>query len=179
MNRALTDREKVLLLILVVLLLALGYFKLVFTPIQEQIRQSHDVAAQEKSELTAMRFQLAQMREMEKSVEAVKADNTVRTLPTYDNSGALLRELHGIFAQTGEYTVDFSSQLETEDYLVLRRVELTFETDDYARARDILNALSGSRYANRISDLSIREGQGAERGRVQTALTITYFEIAP
>lgn len=175
MNRALTNREKVLLLILAVLLLALGYFKLVFSPIQEQILQSRDSAAQEQSELGAMRIQLSRLREMESRVEAAKAEGTAGTIPAYDNRSALLQELHGILARTGEYTVDFSSPLQQEDSLMLRQVELTFETGDYARARDILDALSSGGYANRISDLSIRR----EESGVETELTITYFEIAP
>lgn len=37
MNRELTRRETVLLLILVVLVIFLGYFKLIFEPIQDQV----------------------------------------------------------------------------------------------------------------------------------------------
>ena len=46
MNRELTKREKTLLLILVLLVLALGYFKLILEPINDQIttyRASTDI----------------------------------------------------------------------------------------------------------------------------------------
>ena len=51
MNRELTRRETVLLLILVVLVICLGYFKLIFEPIQDQVAQYQDTTSQEQSEL--------------------------------------------------------------------------------------------------------------------------------
>lgn len=53
MNRELTRRETVLLLILVVLVIFLGYFKLIFEPIQDQVAQYQDTTSQEQSELGA------------------------------------------------------------------------------------------------------------------------------
>ena len=45
MNRELTRRETVLLLILVVLVICLGYFKLIFEPIQDQVAQYQDTTS--------------------------------------------------------------------------------------------------------------------------------------
>lgn len=179
MNRELTTREKVLLLILAVLVIGIGYFKFVFEPINEQVRELQSAAAQEQSEIDSSIVQLAQMRKMEKAVEASKADGQERAIPAYDNSGMLMRELYQILANTNEYTVDFSAATSREGYIVLRPVTLTFETGTYTQARAIINAIAGSDNLNQISDVNIRNGQNSSRNTVQTSLVITYFEVAP
>ena len=72
MNRELTTREKTLLLVLAVLVIALGYWKLVFEPINEQVASYNDMAEQEQAEIDSSVVQLAQMRKMQKAVEAQK-----------------------------------------------------------------------------------------------------------
>lgn len=69
MNRELTTREKTLLLVLAVLVIALGYWKLVFEPINEQVASYNDMAEQEQAEIDSSVVQLAQMRKMQKAVE--------------------------------------------------------------------------------------------------------------
>lgn len=103
----------------------------------------------------------------------------MRAIPSYDNSGILMRELYQILANTNEYTVDFSAATSREGYIVLRPVSLTFQTGTYEQARAIINAIGSSDNLNQISDVNIRAGQGASRSAVQTSLTITYFEVAP
>ena len=62
MNRELTTREKTLLLVLAVLVIALGYWKLVFEPINEQVASYNDMAEQEQAEIDSSVVQLAQTR---------------------------------------------------------------------------------------------------------------------
>lgn len=178
MNRELTTREKILLLILAVLVIGVGYFKFVFEPINEQVTDLQSSAAQEQAEIDGSIIQLAQMRKMEKAVEASKADGQERAIPTYDNSGVLMRELYQILANTNEYTVDFSAATSREGYIVLRPVSLSFQTGTYTQAREIINAIAGSDNLNQISDVNIRYGQGRNSNTVQTTLVITYFEVA-
>ena len=48
MNRELTLREKVLLLILIVLVMVLGYFKLLYEPVSDRIARCREDTAQEQ-----------------------------------------------------------------------------------------------------------------------------------
>ena len=48
MNRELTLREKVLLLILIVLVMVLGYFKLLYEPVSDRIACCREDTAQEQ-----------------------------------------------------------------------------------------------------------------------------------
>ena len=47
MNRELTLREKVLLLILIVLVMVLGYFKLLYEPVSDRIARCREDTAQD------------------------------------------------------------------------------------------------------------------------------------
>ena len=179
MNRELTTREKTLLLVLAVLVIALGYWKLVFEPINEQVASYNDMAEQEQAEIDSSVVQLAQMRKMQKAVEAQKEAGEVRAIPSYDNSGDRRGGQEQSPPWTPEHTKNFSAATSREGYIVLRPVSLTFQTGTYEQARAIINAIGSSDNLNQISDVNIRAGQGASRSAVQTSLTITYFEVAP
>lgn len=178
MNRELTRRETVLLLILVVLVIFLGYFKLIFEPIQDQVAQYQDTTSQEQSELEQDLILLTRKQEMQRKIEEVRASGEERTNPQYDNSRRLMLDLHRILDSAVDYSLDFSQSTTQDSYIVLRPVTMSFQTHTYAQARAIVDALSESENMNQISDLSIRTNQGQDRDLVQTDLVITYFEVA-
>ena len=159
MNRELTRRETVLLLILVVLVICLGYFKLIFEPIQDQVAQYQDTTSQEQSELEQDLILLTRKQEMQRKIEEVRASGEERTIPQYDNSRRLMLDLHRILDSAVDYSLDFSQSTTQDSYIVLRPVTMSF-------------------HMNQISDLSIRTNQGRDRDLVQTDLVITYFEVA-
>lgn len=179
MNRELTLRERVLLLILLALVMALGYFKLIFEPVNDQVAEYRSETSQEQMELEAALVRAAQMQKMQQTVDALKADGKAKAIPQYDNSTRLMLELHRILETANDYSLDFSAGTTQEGYIVLRPLGLTFRTTSYAKARAVIDALHDSENINRISDLSIRMEQGTGGNSVQTSLTITYFEVAP
>ena len=179
MKRELTKREMVLLLVLLVLAISLGYFKLILEPIQTQVASCQDRAAQEQLELDQALVQVEQMQQMQKRVDEIRATGEERTIPQYDNSGKLMRELYQILENSMEYSLDFSEGTTQNGYIVMRPVRLMFQTGTYAQARAIVDALSESENLNQISDVTIQTQQGQQHDRVQTDLVITYFEVAP
>lgn len=174
MNRNLTKREMGMLLFLVILVIALGYIKLIFEPLQAQTAQYRSNTLQEQSELELELVRLNQMQEMQRKIDEVRASGEERTIPEYDNSGRLMLDLHRILGTAMDYSLDFSQSTTQDNYIVLRPVTMSFQTRTYAQARAIVDALSESENMNQISDLSIRMDEGAS---VQTELVITYFEV--
>ena len=146
MNRELTGREKVMLLILIVLVMALGYYKLIFEPINDQVAAYRDSAEQEQTELTTELVRAEQLKKMESAVAELRQRGDVKPIPAYDNSKALMVELHRILASAQEYSLDFSAGTTEEDYIVLRPISLSYTTATYTQSRAILDALSGSDY---------------------------------
>ena len=177
MKRELTAREKGLLLFLAILVIALGYFKLIFEPIDQQVKDYRANTEQEQTLLDTELVRLAQMNKMKETVERIRASGEEKAIPAYDNSKALMVELHRILASAQEYSLDFSAGTTEEDYIVLRPISLSYTTATYTQSRAILDALSGSDYMNKISDLSIQTETGRGESGVKTAMVITYFEV--
>ena len=177
MKRELTKREKILLLVLAVMVIGLGYFRLIFEPVNDQISQYRMDTEGEQCEILSNTIKLAQMRSMEKKIAEVKVDGTEKAIPTYDNSVVLMRELYRILDATQEYSLDFSSPVEQDGYVVMRPVSMTFKTGTYQQARAIIDQLCDSGNINQISDLSIADERSDGAGVTVDAL-ITFFEIA-
>jgi len=82
MNRELTLREKVLLLILIVLVMVLGYFKLLYEPVSDRIARCREDTAQEQLALEQNAVRLAQMEKMEQTERTEKMVSMVKTEQT-------------------------------------------------------------------------------------------------
>lgn len=174
MKHVFTNREKVLLVILAVMLIAVGYWKLILTPINDDIADLQSRTASEQDAMIQSAAQLSQLTRMKSELEAVLADPDAKPLPDYDNSERLLVELNTILSGT-DYTLNFGNTvpLENGSAIMCRPITLTFEVSSYTAARAVLDALHDSQYVNLISDLRM----DLEGRTVQTSLSITYFEL--
>ena len=161
MNRAFTTREKVLLVILAVLIIGIGYFKLLLEPINTSIENYQNLTASEQDEILVNTALLQKKKQMETELEELFASGDPTPIPVYDNSGNLLVELHRILDKSLDYSLNFSgvSTMDVE-YLVRRPVSLTFQTPTYAQARAIIDELHDSDNVNCISDLSMQINNG-------------------
>ena len=180
MSRELTKREKLLLLVLVVMVLALGYFKLILEPINDQVSSLRAAADMEQAELQTDLIKAARLQQMRQAIEEIKASGDVRSIPQYDNSENLMVELHRIMSTTLDYSLDCSAGVTQEGYIVMRPVVLTFRTSTYDQARQIVDRLCDGENVCQISDVSINARSDRTKGStVETTLAITYFEIMP
>lgn len=118
MNRELTKRETAMLLFLVILVIALGYFKLIFEPIQDQTARYQSDTVQEQSELELELVRLDQMQKMQQKIDEVRASGEERTIPEFDNSGKLMLDLHRILDTAMDYSLDFSQSTTQNNYVV-------------------------------------------------------------
>lgn len=192
MNRAFTTREKVLLVILAVLIIGIGYFKLLLEPINNSIENYQNMAASEQDEILVNTALLQKKKQMEQELEELFASGDPTPIPVYDNSGTVLVELHRILDKSLDYSLNFSGTSPMDvDYLIRRPVSMTFQAASYEQARAILNELHDSENINCISDLSIQVNNGSLNSRneiihwdldddsdywVTVSLTITYYE---
>lgn len=174
MRHVFTTREKVLLVILAVLVIAVGYWKLILTPINDSIADLNAQTVSEQDAILTNSARLSRMRQMQQELETLLADPDAKPLPDYDNSERLLVELNTILSGT-DYTLNFGNTVPLEDgsAIMCRPITLTFEVSSYTSARAVLDALHDSQYVNLISDLRM----DLEGRTVQTSLSITYFEL--
>lgn len=177
MSRAFTTREKVLLVVLAVLLLGIGYFKLILEPINERIETAQAQMAAEQDEMLTSTVQAAEKKRMQGELDELFASGEAMPLPDYDNSGALLIELHTILDASDEYTLNFDTLSELDGgYIVRRPVNLTFRTKTYDEARTIIDALHDSANVNVITDISMQFDTRDGSESVQVTATIQFFE---
>ena len=177
MNRAFSTREKVLLVILALLLIGVGYFKLLLEPINESIDNYTQLASSEQDAMLQGTAQLVQLRQMEQELEAIHESGDAVPLPAYDNAEGLLVELNHILAASTEYTLNFGTvDMLDGGYIVRRPLSLQFSAKDYAAARGILTALHDSANVNQISDLSVSLPEDSDKG-VQVTCSVTFYEL--
>ncbi len=175
MNRAFTQREKVLLLVLAVLIIVIGYVKLILQPINEEIESYEGLTMEEQTAFSANQIKAARMNLMEKEIEKAKAKGVRREVPAYDNSSNLLPGLYQIMESSVDYSLDFG-ELVYDGNVVQRPVEMTFQTRTYKQARAIIDKLYRSGYAMQITDVNIDTKKATDTQLVRTSMSVTYFE---
>ena len=177
MRRAFTTREKVLLVILAVIVLALGYWKLILEPINTRVEQAQAAMAAEQDEIIVNTIRVSEKKRMEAELEEIFSSGEAKPLPDYDNSAMLLVELHTVLASAKDYSLSFGTLTALEgDYIVERPVSLTFTTQTYEQARAILDALRGGASVSAMTDVSINL-DGGEEAPVQVSASLLYFEL--
>ena len=175
MNREFTKREKVLLLIFAVLLIAVGYYKLLLEPINSQIESYRSLTQEEQMQMDTAQLQAARMKQMEAEIAQAKAAGIERTIPDYDSSAVLLPQLYQIMDSTIEYAMDFD-EITFEGNIAARPVQIEFETANYQKARRVIDKLCTTGYAMQIEDMTIQEARTTNKRSVHTYLSITFFE---
>lgn len=175
MNRAFTQREKVLLLVLAVLIIVIGYVKLILQPINEEIESYESLTMEEQTAFSANQIKAARMNLMEKEIEKAKAKGVRREVPAYDNSSNLLPGLYQIMESSVDYSLDFG-ELVYDGNVVQRPVEMTFQARTYKQARAIIDKLYKSGYAMQITDVNIDTKKATDTQLVSTSMSVTYFE---
>lgn len=169
--RRLTKRERVLLTVLAVLAVFFGYYRFFLQPMQEQTAADRESLALRQVQIDAQRLRQQQYEKMEAALEQLR--DQVEPIPAYDNSDALMKQLHAVLAGSRDYSVDFSTPVSREGYLVLRTVAVSFRSDHYFEARQVINALDTLQAVNQITDLTFSQSDSG----VRTSLKIIYFEI--
>ena len=177
MNRAFTTREKILLVILAVLLIGIGYFKLILEPINSSIETDQSNTAAEQDEILLNTVTLTQMKMMQTELDEIHASGDAKPLPSYDNSDKLLVELNQILDKSDDYSLNFADTSVLDGgYIVRRPVNLTFRTKTYDEARTIIDALHDSANVNVITDISMQFDIRDSSESVQVTAIIQFFE---
>ena len=178
MDRAFTTREKILMLVLAVVLLACAYYLLVFAPSQSAIENSKTQVSQLESELTinqAMALKTDSMRDEleEKRAAGTRAKKTL----DYDSTPAIMKELNGILAGTKTYSLSFADPELSEDGATVRQsASVSFTAASYSAAKSVVKQLVDSTYTSLVTDFSIAAADNG--GDANAAVTIVYYENA-
>jgi len=178
MNKKLTSRDLVMLVILVFLLGGVCYYMFFFKPLQEDLAA---IAAQEvevQANITTAQGKLAVMNDMKAEVDEIKARpaSEITEIAAYDNAKVVMNELNGILAISQEYSLTFADPQINEDGTVRRNVSLSCTCTDYTTAKIIIDSLTRCHWRCLISSVSIDGDGNITEGPVSMNATMTFFE---
>ncbi len=178
LSRQFTTREKVLLLILALILLAELYYLLVHRRVQTEIED-----ARTRIETATVFYDIesakaVKKKEMKKKIQEAGKDGSIRPLPDYDNSANVVAYLNGVMASVEEYDLVFN-EVEFSDYVAMRPLSMSFNCQGYPAVRNIVTQLENGPYYCEVTGLSMAADDGASDmtgGGVSVQMTAVFYE---
>lgn len=173
MKKGLTNREKGLLLILVLMVLVAVYNYAFYVPTQAKIAQYKQDALTVDDQILLAEAKAMKLNMMEKELAEIKSGDmtNIKELPPYDNSRNVMNSLSTILVNATQYNISFSGVTEA-DGIVRRDITLTFSANSYEAAKSMLSDIYNGDYRCLMKDLHISQASGVWNVNVQ----ITYFE---
>lgn len=178
-SRALTRREKILLLVLALVGVVGLYFCLVHYPIAERTDEIEAERAEIADKTVVAEVRSGIYKSMRSELDEIfkMPEDELTVMPKYDNIGVLMQYFNTIFADVAP-EIQYDS-VRTEDGVVLRTVRFTFTAKDYAEAKSVIDNLTGTGFRSLLSDLSFTPDEGdLEAGRVRVSGTAVFYEQA-
>ncbi len=174
-----SQREKLMLAFLTILLLGVLWYKFVFEGVNNQLESLDSQIATAQDTLIVDSYKINTMRQMQEALEGYQSEGaTMKVMPNFDNIGPLTAELNGTLSAATTYKLEFdkkSSDDKSEEEAnaasadtMQRGVKLEFDCDSYATARSILSALVGGKFPCTIDSLSIIDNSVRNGTRLAT-----------
>lgn len=172
MRRQLSVRERMLLILLIIVMLVSGYVMLFRRPmISEQERCAAEIESY-RDMILATELRVAEKQRMERELEKLlSSENPPKGIASYDNLQPVMFELNGILQSAESYSLTFGT-VDTEQTIVRRQIALTFTVKDYTAAKAILRQLHDSQFRCLLDNISISTG----KEETSVTGTIVFFE---
>ena len=152
LKRSFSKFEKAVLLVLVIIMLGIFYYKFVHVPVKERIAEADTSLIEEQIEMEHKKRELIDSMKDEVNTNQ---DTLTGVVATYDNFKSEAALLNSIFVPLAEkYNYSFQTPVATDD-TVRRTININFSTANYRVCRDILQRLHDSKYRCMISDITI------------------------
>lgn len=175
LTRDFTTREKVLLVILLVIIVTGAYYLFVYRTIDEQINSLSRTSQNYEDELI---YATAKVQRIQAMSEQMNNDILRSYMPSYNSSKKELDFLHATLAETDDYLINFTYLTRNGDQ-INRGFSLDFTAFDYAQAKDIIKALEESEIRCLIGDYKINPDVKEEHllsGKVRVSLNGSFYE---
>ena len=94
MSRDFTTREKIMLLVLTLILLAAGYYAVIDQPIRTAINEAKSQQDELNTELMLLQTKAASLSRMQSELDSIEQSGSLGKMGNYNNSKAELDELN-------------------------------------------------------------------------------------
>ncbi len=151
-------REKMLLVFLSIVLIAVAWYNLVYLGIQSEITETDNAIAAVQDQIVVNSAKVTQLDSMKRSIAQYQADGVKpNPTPDYDNIQPLTSKLHTVLSAASEYNITFEDVDTSSGALAKRGLLLSYGTDTYETARAIILSLVNDTYPCSIDKLSIND----------------------
>lgn len=159
LSRDFSLREKLLLLFLCVILLALAYYQFVDKPVRAALEQAEIDRQNLELELLTVQTKINSLTRMQQEIDEIEAGGKVSVMNSYNNSKEEIRLLNDILAPTVDDSISLADVTRDGDQ-IRREVSISFVTKNYEEAEKVLLDLYHSDNRCLISDISMSTRSG-------------------
>lgn len=177
LNRSFSTREKVLILILVVLLIGACYYFLVVKNVADTMAANEAALSETNLQIDRQTALAAARSRMEQELEKLGPEQNLPEVAVYDNIRNELDELNALLSGVITYDLKFGQPV-LKDSLVRRPVTVSFTVRSYRDALDVVAALGHGSYRCEVTDFALTGKLLADGSvdNVSATLNVTYFE---
>lgn len=179
LNRSFSRREKVLMLVLALVLVAGLYFLLVHYPVSQRMDEIELENEEILFEKDVADSRLAVYNDMKAELDEIFAmpEDEITVMPEFDNIQTLMNIFNDIFQGTGQ-TLNFDN-VTYNGNIASRTMRFSFSAADYAQAKSILERLTGTGFRCLMDSVSFAptEDGSVESGALRVSGTITFYEL--
>lgn len=175
-----SKREKALLIVILLAVVATLVYLLLYQPTIRRIRIINNAIENDQEELIVLSTKQQEIITMTDQITKAKEDVAAMLggIPKLSNEAALIRHLYTTFSPLGGINV-VSIEDPAEDMEITEtRMTLSFKTN-YEAFKSSLEALERSEYKNRIESFSWKKDQAEGDKTVSVDMIVTFLTIRP
>ena len=183
MSREINAKEKVLLVILVLIILGFAYYRFVDQPVRKNLAKAEAEYSSLQSELTEVRVKIRELQRMQDEIDEITSGGKDSFMPSYNNAKEELALLNDILNESvTQYSVAFTNVTRYKDQ-IRRDFKLDFTTPDYDSMKVVIDKLTGVDYRCMIGDcncnvIKVKDpmNPSLETTALSVSATATFYE---
>ena len=177
LSRDFTLKERLLLLFLGLILVALAYYQFVDKPARAALESARVESEQLTVELQGVQAKLNQMHRMRDELEDVTSGGAASEMGSYNNSKEEIASLNEILKDTLQYSITFANVTRSGDQ-IRRNFSLQFTVDNYESMERLLAALAENHHRCLFGEVRCNSSRNSNimEGNITVNATATFFE---
>lgn len=176
--RSFTKREKIVLLLLSLVLVAGFYFLAIHYPVKTRLAEI-EVEKVEVEDQTTVAMAMAQRyRSMKNELDEIFAlpEDEITVMPLYDNRQTLTLYFYEVFKDTAP-NLSFGN-VKTEGNIAQRTISFNFTAESYESAKSILQQLTGTGFRCQLQNVTLSPAEGdVESDEIKVSGSIIFYEL--
>lgn len=155
MSRSFTLAERILIVVLVLILLGLVYYRFVDTVVRETITNNETEVKMLQTQMDAVQARLTTLSGIKNNLDKLQEEGNLSWMASYNNSKEEIAFLNDILADTIKYSISFANVTRSGDQ-IRRSFTLQYTCPSYGAAQDILMKLCTGKNRCLIGDMQCR-----------------------